>query len=259
MKFFKRLWLAKCENQKNDKTNDNIIDCKFKILSNGRKTTTSTAKYQKLQERADKLQKRLEQNLNNNKSENREIVTPDEFFTAPDAVELYKEEKMLATWIFVDLDSIDDDNHEKSKNIQGGKSLAIIKGKPIFTTYDKESFRNSLMGPLLEPIFVSSNRVPQLFQNRKGLSIQETFGLSDDGQLLVNLDHILIYKGSESLHYKFSIFSSYENGVEITDESKTERHYSLLKRIIEWIKSLLGTTCYFCYIIFVLSINNLQS
>lgn len=250
MKFFKKLWLAKCENQNNEKkisSGDTLIDYKFKVISNGRKSTNNNTanydKYQNLQEKADDLQKQLEQNLNNNNNndEKREILSPDEFFTAPDDVEQYREEKMMSSWIIVDLESIDDENREKSKDVQeSGKSLAIIKGKPIFTTYDKESFRKSLMGPMLEPIYVSSNRVSQFFHNRKGLSIQQTFGLSDYGSLLVNLDHILIYKGSESLHYKFSLFSSYENGVEVTDELKIQRHVSLLKSIIEWTKNLLG-------------------
>lgn len=242
MKFFKRLWLAKCENQNNDEENNkSCIDYKLNFFSN-EQTKNCDAEYDKckrLQENAENLQKRLGKNIG---CDNREIVTPDEFFTSPDIVELYQEEKMMSTWIIVDIGLENDEHLSRSKdNEEYHKPLAVIKGNPIFTTYDKESFRNSLMGPMLEPIFVSATRVSQLFQSKKGLSIQQAFGLSDDGSLLVNLDHILICKGTESLHYKFSVFSSYENGVEITDQYKMQRHFSLLKKIIGWIKGFLGT------------------
>lgn len=240
MKFFKRLWLAKCENQNSEKeTYNGFMDNKFKIFINGQ-TKLDDVKYDKLQENSDNLQKWLEQN--NNEYVNREIVSPDEFFTSPDAVKLYQEEKMMSTWIILDLDCEDDENLEKAKHKQNNKkSLAMIKGKPIFTTYDKECFQKSLMGPMLEPIFVSASGVSHLLQNKKGLNIQQTFGLNDNGSLLVNLDHILICKGTESLHYKFSFFSSCENGIEITHEYRIRRNFSLLRNIIDWIKNLLGT------------------
>lgn len=251
MKFFKKWWLVKLENQNNHKISDNLCDYKnlkneYHWQHNSIINSNKNGKYRDLKNKADSLQRQLERTVHCNGLDKRQIVTPDEFFTAPDDVEIYQEEKMMSSWIFVDSDSFYEENlDEKSKDDKNPKkSLMLIKGKPIFTTYDEEAFQKTLMGPLLQPIFITSNKVSQLFKNRSSLSIQQAFGLSDDGSLLINLDHILIYKGSESINYEFKFFSSYEKGVEITDKYRERKCFYLVKKFFEWIKRLIGIYLY---------------
>lgn len=85
-------------------------------------------------------------------------------------------------------------------------STEILEGKV-------DAFEKSLMGPLLNEIPTPCANVKEKF------SIQKTFGLSDDGDIIVNVDHIMEEKGCGFLFARqITMFRSVERGDAICEK-----------------------------------------
>lgn len=124
----------------------------------------------------------------------RQFVDPEEFFCDPDEVTDYQNKKLVAEWIVVEKNNLDDITTCLYEN--GQHSLAIVKGTALVTSYDKESFANSLMGPLLEPtevLQISHRSAKKLIKQKEHLCLEKHFGLNDAGQVLIHLDHIVVH------------------------------------------------------------------
>lgn len=81
-----------------------------------------------------------------------------------------------------------------------------------------DAFEKSLMGPLI-------NELPKPCASVKDkFSIQKTFGLTDDGDIIVNVDHIIEEKGCGFLFArKISIYRSVEQGDAICEKRRISR------------------------------------
>lgn len=78
-----------------------------------------------------------------------------------------------------------------------------------------DAFEKSLMGPLINELPKPSN---------DNVSIQKTFGLTDDGDIIINVDHIMEEKGCGFLlTRKISIYRSVEEGDAICEKRHIRR------------------------------------
>lgn len=81
-----------------------------------------------------------------------------------------------------------------------------------------DAFEKSLMGPLINEIPTPCVKVQDKF------SIQKTFGLTDDGDIIVNVDHIVEEKGCGFLFArKINIYRSVEQGHAICEKRHVGR------------------------------------
>lgn len=189
----------------------------------------------------------------------RHLVDPDDFFTEPEEVQQYQEKQLVAEWIIVEKDNVNDTTTCLYEN--GQHSLAIVKGTALVTPYDREAFVNSLMGPLLEPseVFqISHNSAKKLIRQKEVFCLEKHFGLNDNGGILIHLDHIIVHEGcvevATKVHYKGRITL----GKEILENYKVK--ISFEQALLKFLRCLfrksgnIGLSVYLSYIMYYSSI-----
>lgn len=120
--------------------------------------------------------------------------------------------------------------HEKPTSSRKLSSLSETLEEKV------DAFEKSLMGPLI-------NELPKpCAQSKDKFSIQKTFGLTDDGDIIVNVDHIMEEKGSGFLFArKISIYRSVEQGDAICEKRR------IRKSILAILKEFFYQLCKFMF------------
>lgn len=168
----------------------------------------------------------------------RQLVDPDDFFSDPEEVNVHHEQKINSEWIVVEKNKINDLTTCIYEN--GQHSLAIVKGTALITDYDKESFANSLMGPLLRPsevLTISHHSANKLIKQKEDFCLEKHFGLNNCGRVIIHLDHIEVFEGLVEIAAKLEHLGKVYKAKEVTEDFKLES--SIEEILVNFFKKIL--------------------